>query len=206
MIESMFIELSIIILLAVLVSLVMKLLKQPLIIGYIFTGIIAGPLFLDIVKSTDMVGTFSHFGIVFLLFIAGLSLNPKLMRNIGKVSLITGAGQVIFTTTIGFFIAKFFGFSDIAAIYIAIALTFSSTIIIVKLLSDKGDLQTLYGRISIGFLIVQDVIAVLILMVISSSTGGFDIMALSIEAILIGVGTISFVEFSASLPCRELLK
>lgn len=206
MIESMFIELSIIILLAVIVSTVMKLLRQPLIIGYIFTGIIAGPLFLDVVKSADMVATFSHFGIVFLLFIAGLSLNPKLMRNIGKVSLITGVGQVIFTTAIGFFIAKFFGFSDIAALYIAIALTFSSTIIIVKLLSDKGDIQTLYGRISVGFLIVQDLIAVIILMIISSSTGGSDIMTFTIQSVLTGMGAISFVAIFSIFALPSILK
>ncbi|MFH1445158.1 MAG: cation:proton antiporter, partial [Nanoarchaeota archaeon] len=145
MIENVFIELSIIIILAVIVSGIMKLLKQPLIIGYIITGILAGPLLLNIVKSTDMVATLSQFGIVFLLFIAGLSLNPKMLKDVGKVSLITGLGQITFTIIIGFFIAIFLGFSDITALYIAIALTFSSTIIIVKLLSDKGDLQTLYG-------------------------------------------------------------
>ncbi|MBU1120486.1 cation:proton antiporter, partial [Candidatus Micrarchaeota archaeon] len=101
MIESVFIELSIIVVLAVIVSGIMKLFKQPLIIGYIITGIIAGPLFLNIVKSTDLVATFSHFGIVFLLFIAGLSLNPRIMKSVGKVSLITGIGQVLFTTLIG---------------------------------------------------------------------------------------------------------
>jgi len=193
MIESMFIELSLIFILAIFISLLIRMLKQPLIIGYIITGIVAGPLFLNIVVSTDMVATFSNFGIVFLLFIAGLSLNPKLLKSIGKVSLITGAGQVLFTTVIGFFIAKFFGFTDIAALYIAIALTFSSTIIIIKLLSDKGDLQTLYGRISVGFLLVQDVIAVLILMIISSSVGGFNIMAITMETVLIGAGILLFV-------------
>jgi Kef-type K+ transport system membrane component KefB len=159
-----------------------------MIIGYIITGIITGPLFFNIVKSTDTVATLSHFGIVFLLFVAGLSLNPRVLKSVGKVSLITGVGQVLFTTFIGFFIARFLGFSDIASLYIAIALTFSSTIIIIKLLSDKGDLQTLYGRISVGFLIVQDIIAVLILILISSSTGGFDVMSLTAESILIGVG------------------
>jgi Kef-type K+ transport system membrane component KefB/Trk K+ transport system NAD-binding subunit len=206
MIESIFIELSIVIILAVIISGLMKLLKQPLIIGYIITGILAGPLFLNIVKSTDMVATFSHFGIVFLLFIAGLSLNPRVMKSVGKVSLITGAGQVLFTTFIGFFIAKFFGFSDIAALYISIALTFSSTIIIVKLLSDKGDLQTLYGRISVGFLIVQDVIAVLILMIISSSTGGFDIVAITIETVLIGVGILSFIALFSIFALPRIIK
>ncbi len=206
MIESVFIELSIIIILAVVISGLMKLLKQPLIIGYIITGILVGPLLLNIVKSADMVATFSQFGVVFLLFIAGLSLNPRVMKSVGKVSLVTGAGQVLFTTIIGFFIAKFFGFSDIAALYIAIALTFSSTIIIVKLLSDKGDLQTLYGRISVGFLIVQDVIAILILMIISSSAGGFNIMTLTIETILIGIGILSFIGLFSIFVLPRIVK
>ena len=188
MIESVFIELSIVIIIAVIISGILKIFKQPLIIGYVVTGIVAGPLLLNIVKSTDMVATLSHFGIVFLLFIAGLSLNPRIMKSVGKVSLITGIGQVLFTTFLGFFIARFLGFSDIASLYIAIALTFSSTIIIIKLLSDKGDMQALYGRISIGFLIVQDVIAVLILMLISSSTSGFDVTSLTAESIIIGAG------------------
>jgi len=193
MVESIFIELSTVIILAVIISGTLRLLKQPLIIGYIITGILAGPLLLNIVKSADTVAALSHFGIVFLLFVAGLSLNPRVLKSVGKVSLITGIGQVLFTTFIGFFIAKLLGFSDIASLYIAIALTFSSTIIIVKLLSDKGDLQVLYGRISVGFLIVQDIIAVLILMLISSSTGGFDVMSLNAETILIGAGLLSFI-------------
>ncbi len=206
MIESLFIELSMIIILAVGISGIMKLLRQPIIIGYIITGILAGPLLLDIVKSTDMVATFSHFGIVFLLFIAGLSLNPKVMKSVGKVSLITGVGQVLFTTLVGFFIAKFLGFSDIAALYISIALTFSSTIIIVKLLSDKGDLQTLYGRISLGFLIVQDVVAVLILIIISSSAGGYDILSVTIETVLIGVGLLSFIVLFGIFALPRIIK
>jgi Kef-type K+ transport system membrane component KefB/Trk K+ transport system NAD-binding subunit len=206
MIESVFIELSTIIIIAVVVSGAMKLLKQPLIIGYIITGIIAGPLLLNIVRSTDMVAIFSQLGIVFLLFIAGLSLNPKLMKKVGKVSIITGAGQVLFTTLVGFFIAKSFGFSDIAALYIAIALTFSSTIIIVKLLSDKGDLQTLYGRISLGFLIVQDIVAIIILMVISSSIGGFDILSITTEALLIGAGLLAFVALFSIFALPKIMK
>lgn len=206
MIESVFIELSLIVVLAVIVSGIMKLFRQPLIIGYIITGIIAGPLFLNIVKSTDMVATFSHFGIVFLLFIAGLSLNPRIMKSVGKVSLITGIGQVLFTTLIGFFIAKLLGFPDISALYIAIALTFSSTIIIVKLLSDKGDLQTLYGRISVGFLIVQDVIAVIILMIISSSAGGFNLMSITLESILIGLGTLLVIALFSIFVLPRIIK
>ncbi|MBU1120733.1 cation:proton antiporter, partial [Candidatus Micrarchaeota archaeon] len=83
---------------------------------------------------------------------------------------------------------------------------FSSTIIIVKLLSDKGDLQTLYGRISVGFLIVQDVIAVIILMLISSSTGGFNIIAITLESILVGVGTLLFIALFSIFVLPRIIK
>ncbi len=98
----------------------------------------------------------------------GLHLNPKVIREVGFVSLITGIGQVLFTSLIGFLISYWLGFSFLASIYISVALAFSSTIIIMKLLSDKRELDSLYGRIAIGFLIVQDLIAIFALMAISS--------------------------------------
>ena len=185
---GVFVELSIVIIIAVVVAGIMRLLKQPLVIGYILTGIIVSPYFLNIVKSTDAIATFAQIGIVLLLFMVGLNLNPKIIKDVGKVSLVTGVGQVIFTSVIGFFIAQLLGFSTIVSMYIAIALTFSSTIIIMKLLSDKGDLETLYGRISIGFLIVQDLIVIVILMVISSIPAGMDFATLALESVFKGVG------------------
>jgi Kef-type K+ transport system membrane component KefB len=98
----------------------------------------------------------------------GLSLNPKAVKDVGKISLITGIGQILFTTTIGFIISSILGFGIIPSMYIAIALAFSSTIIIMKILQDKNDTEALYGRIAIGFLIVQDIVAMVILMLVSS--------------------------------------
>jgi len=185
---GVFVELSIVIIIAVVVAGIMRLLKQPLIIGYILTGIIVSPYFLNIVSSTDAIATFAQIGIVLLLFMVGLNLNPRIIKDVGKVSLITGVGQVLFTSVIGFFIGQLLGFSTIVSIYIAVALTFSSTIIIMKLLSDKGDLETLYGRISIGFLIVQDLIAIVILMVIPSIPDGINLTTLALETVFKGIG------------------
>ncbi len=185
---SIFIELSIVIIIAVVIAGIMRLLKQPLIIGYILTGIIVSPYFLNIVKSTDAIATFAQIGVALLLFMVGLNLNPRIIKDVGKVSLVTGVGQVIFTSVSGFFIGRLLGFSTIVSIYVAIALTFSSTIIIMKLLSDKGDLETLYGRIAIGFLIVQDLIVIVILMVISSIPAGLNFTTLALETVLKGGG------------------
>ncbi len=170
---SIFIEIGLIVLVATFISIIMRLLKQPLIVGYILSGVIMGPYFLNLIKSTDSIEIFSKLGIAILLFIIGLSLKPDIIREVGKISLITGIGQIILTTLAGFFLMKFLGFSATTSFFGAMALTFSSTIIILKLISDKGDLDKLYGKISIGFLLVQDVFATLVLLVLaimSSST------------------------------------
>ncbi|MBU1129405.1 MAG: cation:proton antiporter [Nanoarchaeota archaeon] len=170
---------------------IMRLLKQPLIIGYIIAGIIVSPYFLNIVQSTETIAVFSQIGVAFLLFIVGLSLSPKVMREVGKASLITGIGQIVFTSLIGFFISKLLGFSTIVSLYIAVALAFSSTIIIMKLLSDKKDLEKLYGKISVGFLLVQDLFVIILLMVISSFSSRLSTINLSVGIIFVGILLIS---------------
>lgn len=165
---TIFTEISVILVITLIVSIIMRLLRQPLIIGYILTGILVGPYALNILHSTEVLQVFSQLGISALLFIVGLGLNPKLIRELGVVSLMTGIGQVVFTAFFGYFIALALGFGTTPAIYIAVALTFSSTIIILKLLSDKGDVNKLYGRISIGFLLVQDLVATFALIAITS--------------------------------------
>lgn len=172
---TVFFELAIIIGIATLVGLLMHYLKQPLIIGYILTGLLVGPYLFNVISGVETIEIFSKIGVALLLFVVGLHLNPKIIKEVGKVSLITGLGQVLFTSTFGFLIAKLLGFSTIVSLYTAIALTFSSTIIIMKLISDKGDANRLYGKISIGFLIVQDLVAVFILMIISSSANSANL-------------------------------
>lgn len=165
---EIFIEIAIILGITTLISFFMRLLKQPLIVGYILSGILIGPFLLNIItNSHEHIELFSKLGIAMLLFIVGLNLKLEIIREVGKPSLITGLGQVIFTSIIGFILMKILGFNNITSIYGSIALTFSSTIIILKLLSDKGDLNKLYGKISIGFLIIQDIIATLIILVVS---------------------------------------
>ena len=169
---NIFAELSLIIVIATVIAGVMRILKQPLIMGHILTGILVGPYFLGIFIHKETVEVFSQLGISILLFIVGLSLSPKIVKEVGKISIITGLSQIVFTTFFGFLIAMVFGYSLISSFYIAIALTFSSTIIILKLLSDKKDIEKLYGRIAIGLLLVQDLVATIVLIVISTISGG----------------------------------
>jgi Kef-type K+ transport system membrane component KefB/Trk K+ transport system NAD-binding subunit len=203
---AIFTELSIILLITVVVTGFIKLLKQPAIIGYILSGILAGPFVFNIIGSHDTLFAFSQIGIALLLFLVGLNLNPRVIKDVGKVSLITGIGQVVFTTSIGFLIARALGFSNTVSLYIAIALAFSSTIIIIKLLSDKRDLESLYGRISIGFLIVQDFIAILILLFISTLNTGVDIPSLAFETVLKVAGGILVLFLLAKYVLPKLTK
>ncbi|MFW5852489.1 MAG: cation:proton antiporter, partial [Nanoarchaeota archaeon] len=177
-------QLSIILIIATAVAAIAKLLRQPLIISYIFTGILVSPYFFNIIPEGDAIETFIHIGISFLLFMVGLSLNPKIIKDVGKPSIITGLGQVFFTSFFGFLISLLLGFSIVEGLYIAVALTFSSTIIIMKLLYDKGDLETLYGRISVGFLIVQDLVVVFALLFISSMSKEMTFFSIFINSIL----------------------
>lgn len=163
---EIFIELSIILVITTIVATIMRLMKQPLVVGYIISGVVVGPYILNVLHANEAVELFSKIGIAILLFIVGLSLNPDTVKETGGSSLVTGIGQILFTAIIGFFLIKALGYPSISAFYGAIALTFSSTIIVLKLLSDRGDLETLYGKISIGFLLVQDIAATLLLVIV----------------------------------------
>lgn len=194
----------------ILLAFLAKFFKQPLIISYIVSGIIVGPYFLNIVNNFQVLDTFSQMGIALLLFIVGLGLSPEIIKDVGKVSLISGVGQVLFTSVIGFLIALGLGFDWLSSIYIAIALTFSSTIIIMKLLSDRGDTDALYGKIAIGFLIVQDLIAMLILVVISAlPSEGFalsDVSFIIFSTVLKGLVLIGVLLFIGVKILPKLLK
>ncbi len=161
-------ELTIVIFLASIFSLILNKLKQPLILAYLLTGLIIGFLGYNNLIEKDFLKVFSNLGVMFLLFLVGLEINYKALSIVGRTSVIVGVAQVIFTSLFGYFINRFLGFDFISSLYIAVALTFSSTVIIVKLLSDKKELNSLYGRISLGFLLVQDLIAIFALIILNS--------------------------------------
>jgi len=163
-----FLNIGIAIGVTVVITYIIRLLKQPLIIGYILSWIVLWPYLLNFLAHGEIFDTFSQIGISLLLFIVWIGLNAKTIKETGKASLITWLGQVLFTSAIGFLVIKLLWFTNIEALYIAIAITFSSTIIIMKLISDKGDMWAVYGKIAIGFLIVQDIVAAILLMMVSS--------------------------------------
>lgn len=182
-------QLSIVILLASGLGVLAQLFRQPTILAYLATGALIGYFDFFNLSNQEAFRLFSDLGIMFLLFLVGLEINYTSLRLVGKISIIVGFGQIVFTSIIGFLLSQFLGFGLIESLYIGIALTFSSTIIVVKLLADKKDLNSLYGKISIGFLLVQDFVAILILIVLAGIDSNNSISLVNlIFTIVKGVG------------------
>jgi len=138
-------------------------LRQPLIIAFIFVGILLGPAGLNWVHALDQVDLFAKLGIGLLLFVVGLKLDPNLVRSVGPVATVAGLGQMAVTAAAGYILALALGMTSMNAFYVAAALMFSSTVIIVKLLSDKREIDALHGRIALGILIMQDIVVVVLM-------------------------------------------
>lgn len=166
--DTIFQQVAAVLLVAAIIGALARLLRQPLIISFIAVGIVAGPLVLDIVRESEEIELLAQIGISILLFIVGLKLDLRLIRTLGPVALATGLGQVAFTSAVGLLLTLAMGLDFLSALYVAIALTFSSTIVIVKLLSDRGEIEQLHGRIAIGYLIVQDIVVVLVMIGLSA--------------------------------------
>ncbi|HWP83331.1 MAG TPA: cation:proton antiporter [Bacteroidota bacterium] len=175
-------------------------LRQPPIIGYIAAGILIGPAGLRLIEKQEDIFALSELGLAFLLFIVGLEIDVKKFARSGTVSAVIGVIQVVLCSVIGFFLATWLGFEGLTAAYIGVALSFSSTMIVVKLLSDQGELDTLPGRISLGILLVQDVLAIFVLAAQSNiNSPSWGPIALSIVMGL-GLIAISFLASKYVLP------
>lgn len=179
-------------------------LRQPVLISYIVVGIVVGPAVLGFVSAQDQVDLLAQIGVTVLSFVVGLKLDLHHIRHIGPVALATGLGQLAFTIVFGFFLILAMGKGYMEAIYVAVALTFSSTIIIVKLPFDKRELDSLHGRIAVGFLIVQDIAVVLAMMAMSAFRGAegapaLDV-ALSLTGRLAGAAVLMFALMRYVLP------
>ena len=174
---SPFSELGLVLIAAGLFGLLARLLKQPALIGYILAGFVLGPLGYQLISHNELLPTFSEIGITLLLFLVGLELNLNSLKTIGTKVINLAVLQVVLTFALGYATGLFFNFNPIESSILGLVLTFSSTIVVIKLISEKNDVQSLYGKISIALLIIQDIVAVVALAVISglASTNNLSI-------------------------------
>jgi Kef-type K+ transport system membrane component KefB len=179
-------EIGIIILIATFASFLVRIFKQPLIPAYIITGILIGPVVFGLIGDQSLIDALSQIGVAFLIFTAGLEIKISKLKEVGKVSLIGGIFQVLVLFWIAYFISTLFGIGGKAPVYIGLIVAFSSTMIVVKLLSDKRELNSLHGRIIIGILLVQDIIAIIALTILNESSLNYVLIALG-EALIFAI-------------------
>lgn len=184
-------DLGVFIIAAALLALAGRLIRMPAIVTYIIAGLVVGPG-LGLVAESEAVELISTFGIALLLFVVGLELSFDKIRDVGKVAVVAGLGQVLFTAAGGFLVSLLLGYSAMESIFIGTALTFSSTVVVVKLLDEKNELHELYGRIAVGIFLVQDLVVVVVLTLLAGlTTGGSESggeVALGVLAAFGGMG------------------
>lgn len=167
---EVFAQVGLVIIIAAFAAFIFRLLRQPPILAYVVTGILLTPVF-HLVTNVDLIESMSIIGIAFLLFIVGLEMDIKSLRTVALVSTVGGTIQIIILFVLGFLTALLLGFLPLEATYLGMILAFSSTMIVLKLLSDRRELQTLHGRIVIGILLVEDVVAIFALSILSAISG-----------------------------------
>ena len=173
--DDIFIQLAIILGIASFLGFVTVRLKLPLIIAYLVGGlVIATAAFFD-VHTSKALSFLPDIGIAFVLFLVGMELDLREIRNLGKPIISAGLLQIFITTILGSILAKNFGFGTAESWYLGVGLAFSSTIVVVKILLDKKNLTSLYGKLSLGILLLEDLVAVLILLALTVSPSIFGL-------------------------------
>jgi len=142
---------------------VARLLRQPLLLAYIGAGLLIGPPVLGLVHSEETITELSELGLAFLMFIVGLEIDLKKLISSGRIGALVGGIQVVACAVMTVLFAMVLGFSGLPALYLGVATAFSSTMIVVKLLSDRSELDTVDGRLTLGILLMQDVLAIVVL-------------------------------------------
>lgn len=148
-------------------GLVARRLRLPGLVAYLLVGLVLGPL-TGRVQVNDVLDLISEAGIVLLLFLVGMELSFEKIRGMGKAVLWAGLGQVLTTFVVGWVFCKVLGLGPREAVFLAIALTFSSTVVAVKLLEEKHEFGLLHGRLTVGILLIQDLAAIVLLTLLGS--------------------------------------
>jgi Kef-type K+ transport system membrane component KefB len=192
--ESIFFEISLVLIMGTLCATIAKVLKQPMIPAYILGGVILGPPVLGVIEAGEFLETLSTFGISFLLFLVGIELDVRKLLKTGKAAVVIGVVQMAFAVGVGYLIIIALGFESFPALFLALALGFSSTIVVLKLFGERKEIDSLHGQLVIGLMLTQDFIAILLLIFfnvfVESSGSAGDLATTVLWTILKGGGLI----------------
>jgi Kef-type K+ transport system membrane component KefB len=171
--DDVFVQVAAILIVSTLAGAAAIWLRAPLVIAFVVVGVVVGPSVAGLVEPGGELELLAELGVALLLFVVGLKLDLHVVRTLGPVALVVGAAQVTLTAAGGFVLALLLGLDTTAALYVGIGVALSSTIIVVKLLADRRELDDLHGRLALGVLIVQDLVVVAVMIAVTAS-GGAD--------------------------------
>lgn len=177
--QNIFFDIGLIVITSTIFAYIARLMKQPLIPAYVIAGIALGP-YLGFITNLDVITNLSEIGIAFLLFIVGLEIDIKKLKDVGLVASLGGVLQIAAVFALTFAASALMGFFALESAYLGLIIAFSSTMVVVKLLSDKKELDTLHGRIVIGILLLQDIFAIFALSILSQGVFSYYSFALSL--------------------------
>jgi Kef-type K+ transport system membrane component KefB len=197
-------EIGIITVCAALLVALGRMIRMPAIVVYLLCGVLIGPV-LGWVEMSEGLGLVSELGIALLLFLVGLELSFAKIRDVGKVAIVAGIGQVVFTAAGGYVLCWLLDFGVMESLFLATGLTFSSTVVVVKLLDEKGELDSLYGRIAVGIFLVQDLVVILILTFLAGMGGAEGSKGVEVDAGSVGMGLLKAFGGMALLLVLSLL-
>jgi CPA2 family monovalent cation:H+ antiporter-2 len=146
-------------------------LRLPIIIGYLAGGIAVGPYGFSLVGDLGTINTLATVGVILLLFTLGLEFSLSELKRIGKVAVLGGIAQIVLTAAVGLAVGKLLGWEMLQAIFFGFLIALSSTMVVLKTLMDRGELDSGHGRVMIGILLVQD-LSLVPLMIILPAIGG----------------------------------
>ena len=209
-------DLAVVVAAALLGGLVAGRLRQPVVLGYLLAGVAVGPYVLRLVSGVEVVGALAEIGVALLMFTLGAEVSLTELREVGKVAVLGGIGQILATMALGFGVGTLFGFAPLPSAFLGAILALSSTAVALKVLGERGDLDTIPGRIITGILIVQD-LSVVPLMAILPALAAPDglllgllvaigkAVAVLVAAYYLGTNVVPWLLFKvAALRSREL--
>lgn len=194
--NDVFYQLALVLVLASGIGLVVFKMKLPLVVAYLLTGLVFSIVRLFDLGHSPVFEILPEIGIAFVLFLIGMELKLNELKILGKPIFISALGQIIITILLGLGISRLLGFENIEGLYLGLGLAFSSTVVVVKMLLETRDLSSLYGKLSIGMLLVEDLVAIVVLMLISVGSSAYNSTASS------GLGNVGLI---SSLPILLLV-
>lgn len=197
--NSIFLQLAVVLLLSSFFGFIVMRFKLPLVVAYLLAGVALSFAFLFDPTHSPVLEILPEIGIAFVLFLIGMELDLREIKSLGKPIIVSAIGQILFSTLAGFAIAQVLGFNPTESIYLGLGLAFSSTVVVIKMLLEKHDLNSLYGKLSVGILLIEDLVAIgaLMLLTVGSSTFGIGLQqslpALTLIVKSLGLFILTFV-------------